>query len=173
MRRFNTRRVALLGMHFALAMVLSFVESGLAPLLGLPPGVKLGLANVVVMYALLFLGKRDALILIVLKSAFAFLSRGVMSAVLSLTGGLLSFGVLLLLCACKQQKEYIILSVSSAVAHNMGQLLAIRFLFTVSQYTLYYLPVLLVSGVVMGTVTAFTLKAVLPALEKLGLHQRK
>ena len=53
-RREQTRRVALLGMLFALAMVLSWLEGLVTPLLGLPPGVKPGLANIVVMYALLF-----------------------------------------------------------------------------------------------------------------------
>ena len=56
LRNEKTRRVALMGLLFALSVVLSFLEGTLTPLLGLPPGVKLGLANVVVMYALFFLG---------------------------------------------------------------------------------------------------------------------
>ena len=58
LRNEKTRRVALMGLLFALSVVLSFLEGTLTPLLGLPPGVKLGLANVVVMYALFFLGQR-------------------------------------------------------------------------------------------------------------------
>lgn len=57
LRNEKTRRVALMGLLFALSVVLSFLEGTLTPLLGLPPGVKLGLANVVVMYALFFLGR--------------------------------------------------------------------------------------------------------------------
>ncbi|MEG2672808.1 MAG: Gx transporter family protein, partial [Ruthenibacterium sp.] len=90
MKQTNTRRTALLGMLFALAMVLSFLEGSLVPLLGLPPGVKLGLANVVVMYALFFLGKADAGMLVVLKSAFSFFTRGASAGALSLAGGVLS-----------------------------------------------------------------------------------
>ena len=60
LRNEKTRRVALMGLLFALSVVLSFLEGTLTPLLGLPPGVKLGLANVVVMYALFFLGRGSA-----------------------------------------------------------------------------------------------------------------
>lgn len=52
MRNNKTRQVALSGLLFALAMALSFMESAITPLLGLIPGVKIGLANIVVMYAL-------------------------------------------------------------------------------------------------------------------------
>lgn len=166
-RNGKAKKIALLGMLFALAMVLSFVESFLTPFFGLPPGVKLGLANVVVMYAVLCLGKRAALALVVLKAGFGFLTRGAMAGALSLTGGLLSLLVLIALCAMGQKKEYFILSVSGALAHNCGQLLAIRFFFTASHYTLYYAPVLLIAGLLMGAGTALTLKAVMPALERL------
>ena len=169
MKKTNTKRIALIGMLFALAMVLSFLESTLSPLLGLPPGVKLGLANVVVMYALFFLGKRDAVLLAVLKAGFAFFTRGATAAVLSLTGGLLSVGIMALLTLFKNRPSLFILSVCGAVAHNFGQLIALNFVFTQSIYTFYYAPVLLISGLVMGAGTSTSLKLLLPALEKLGL----
>lgn len=164
----KTSRVALLGLLFALTAVLSFLESLLLPFLGLPPGVKPGLANTVVMFALLFLDRRSALILVLLKSLFVLVCRGAVAGLLSCSGGLLSLGVMLLLCGRKSSR--FILSVSGAIAHNFGQLLAMRLLLR-SAYTLYYLPVLLVSGLVMGAATAGCLRAILPALEKLGLAQ--
>ncbi|MEG1447167.1 MAG: Gx transporter family protein [Ruthenibacterium sp.] len=169
MKQTNTRRTALLGMLFALAMVLSFLEGSLVPLLGLPPGVKLGLANVVVMYALFFLGKADAGMLVVLKSAFSFFTRGASAGALSLAGGVLSLLVMLLLRRMKHTPSLFILSVSGAIAHNFGQLLMLQVLFTQSVYTFYYAPVLLISGLVMGSITAVSLKALIPALEKLNL----
>ena len=63
-------------MLFALAIALSYLESLVSPLLGLMPAIKLGLSNIVVMYALLFLRTRTALLLVVLKALFAFLTRG-------------------------------------------------------------------------------------------------
>ena len=76
LRNEKTRRVALMGLLFALSVVLSFLEGTLTPLLGLPPGVKLGLANVVVMYALFFLGRGSAFTLVLLKSYCVLLTRG-------------------------------------------------------------------------------------------------
>ena len=84
LRNEKTRRVALMGLLFALSVVLSFLEGTLTPLLGLPPGVKLGLANVVVMYALFFLGRGSAFTLVLLKSFFVLLTRGAMAGALSL-----------------------------------------------------------------------------------------
>ena len=71
----KTRRIALSGLLFALAMALSFIE-GTLTIPGLLPGMKLGLANIVVMYALFFMGPRQALVLDVLKALFVFLVSG-------------------------------------------------------------------------------------------------
>ena len=91
------RKTALLGVLFALAAVLSLGEGALAPALGLPPGVKPGLANTVVMFALLFLGLPQAACLAVLKALLALLARGAVAGALSLCGGLFSVGVMWLL----------------------------------------------------------------------------
>ena len=68
MRSQKSREVAWTGMLFALAIALSFLESAITPLLGLMPAMKLGLSNLVVMYALLFLNTRTAAELVLLKA---------------------------------------------------------------------------------------------------------
>ena len=70
----KTHEIALSGLLFALAMALSFIEGTLV-IPGLAPGMKLGLANIVVMYALFFMGARQALYLDLLKALFVFLVR--------------------------------------------------------------------------------------------------
>ena len=95
-----------MGLLFALSVVLSFLEGTLTPLLGLPPGVKLGLANVVVMYALFFLGRGSAFTLVLLKSFFVLLTRGAMAGALSLGGGLLSLGVMAVLCLFRSRPDH-------------------------------------------------------------------
>ena len=77
----KTHEIALSGLLFALAMALSFIEGTL---------VILGLANIVVMYALFFMGARQALYLDLLKALFVFLVSGWTAGFLSLCGGLLS-----------------------------------------------------------------------------------
>ena len=89
-RNYNkTHSIALSGLLFALAMALSFIEGTLV-IPGLLPGMKLGLANIVVMYALFFMGPKQALVLDVLKAFFVFLVSGWTAGFLSLCGGLLS-----------------------------------------------------------------------------------
>ena len=96
MRGQKSRRAAQLGMLFALAIALSFAESAIAPLLGLMPAIKLGLSNIVVMYALLGLGRKQAAALAVLKALFAFLTRGFTAGALSFLGGACSLAVMML-----------------------------------------------------------------------------
>ena len=86
MRNRTARTVARTGMLFALAIALSYLESLVTPLLGLMPAMKLGLANLVVMYALLFVRRRDAAALVLLKALFALLTRGATAGFLSLCG---------------------------------------------------------------------------------------
>lgn len=171
MRNNMVRRVALTGVLFALAMGLSFLENAIAPLLGLPPGVKPGLANVVVMVSLFLLTRREAVFLVVLKAGFNLLYRGVTAGIISLVGGLVSVIIMILLLLPKRQPSVLIVSVAGALGHNLGQFLAVRLL--LGPAFIYYLPVLLISGVVMGSITAALLRVLLPALQKAGLHRQK
>ena len=172
MRNTKARQVAFGGMLFALAIVLSLVEGMVTPLLGLPPGIKIGLANIVVMYALFFLGRGQALSLVLLKSFFVLLTRGASAGALSLAGGLLSLAVMLLLTLSpKHQPSYFILSVAGAVSHNLGQLLMAS-LWLQTAFSLAYAPVLILSGIGMGALTAVSLRLLLPALEKAGVAIR-
>ena len=164
MRSKKAHEVALSGLLFALAIVLSMAESAITPLLGLAPGVKIGLANIVVMYAVFFMGARQALLLVVLKALFTLLTRGPVA-------GLLSLGVMWALYHLPHRPTWFIVSVCGAVAHNLGQLAGASVVLS-SRLALGYAPVLLVSGLAMGGVTAASLSALLPALEKMGYRGR-
>lgn len=170
MRNKKAQNVALLGVLFALAMALSFCESGIAPLLGLMPAMKLGLSNIVVMYALLFLSKKQAILLVVLKASFALLTRGATAGFLSLCGGGLSWCVMALLLFVPLPVTGYIFSVCGALAHNIGQLFGAAWLLS-DQMALSYAPVLLTVGVGVGSVTYAVSKAVFPALQKTGVTE--
>lgn len=168
----KTRRIALSGLLFALAMALSFIE-GTLTIPGLLPGMKLGLANIVVMYALFFMGPRQALVLDVLKALFVFLVSGFTAGLLSLCGGLLSLLVMwVLYYKLPFRPTWFILSVCGALSHNIGQLLGAGLILS-SAMSLYYAPVMLVLGLVMGALTSLTLRAILPALGRLGCSTRE
>ena len=162
----DTRRLVLTGMLFAIALVLSVVEDFFPPLPIPVPGVKFGLSNIAVMYALFFLKRSQAYTLAVLKSAFVLITRGLIAAALSFSGGILSLTVMLfLMILFKDKVTYLILSIFGAIAHNIGQLITITIIYS-GMYLWAYLPVLLVSGAAAGIITAVLLKAVLPALSK-------
>jgi len=166
----KVRQIANIGMLLALAVALTAAEHALPPLPFLPPGVKLGLSNIAVMYGAFCIGRTAAATLTVLKSLFVFLTRGAVAGALSLCGGLVSVGVILLLLFCFREKiSYAAVSVTGAVAHNLGQY-AMASLLLSAPYFAAYLPVLLVSGVVMGIVTGTLLRVVMPALRQLTIN---
>lgn len=164
----KTKTLVLTSLLFAIALVLAVVENSLPPLPFAVPGVKLGLSNVAVMYALFFLHKRQAFAIAVLKALFVAITRGFVAGLLSLSGGILSLFVMsLLLWIFKDKISYFILSVFGAVFHNIGQFAVISFIYT-SVYLWVYLPVLLISGVVAGIATSALLKLILPAFKRLA-----
>lgn len=161
--------MVLTALLFAIALVLSMIEGMLPPIMLSVPGVKLGLSNIAVMYALFFLGKREAYTIAILKAVFVLLVRSPISALLSLSGGILSVTVMIVLMAIFKEKiSYLILSVFGAVFHNIGQLFAVSLVYT-SIYIWSYMPVLLITGIATGTATSILLKFILPAFKKLGL----
>jgi len=161
-------RVAFSGLLLALSIALSFLEGTLPALPMLPPGVKLGLSNIVTMYAVFFLGARQALCIAVLKSCFVFLTRGATGAFLSLLGGLLSVAAMALLRKVSGLSALFV-SIGGAVMHNFGQLLGAVLLLG-DRKALYYTPVLILSGIAAGILTGCLLRFVMPALRRLDRH---
>ena len=167
----KTKRICFMGLMFAAAVTLSYLE-GLVSVPGLPPGVKLGLSNIVTMYCVFFLGAKDGYTIAVLKAFSVFLTRGPTGAFLSFLGGILSVTVMLLLIRIpKKPLSYLVISVFGAISHNLGQLIGSSMM-TGTGFTMYYFPVLLFSGLGMGVVTGIVLKTVLPAVEKLDHRLR-
>ena len=159
-------RLVLTGLLFAAAIVLSLVEDSLQ--LPVPaPGVKLGLSNIIVMYALFFLGKREAYCVAVLKALFVFITRGPIACLLSLSGGILSItAIVLLILIFKDKLSYLTAGMAGAIFHNFGQLIAVSVIYT-DLLAIVHLPVLLISGVIAGIATSTLLRVFLPAFKKL------
>ena len=163
-RNRKVKRLALMGLLFALAMALSFLESLLPAL-----PIRLGLSNIVTMYALFVLGPVSGYTIAVLKSLFVLLTRGAVAAAMSASGGIASVTVMLLLSLLPGiRRQYLLLSVFGGAAHNVGQLIAARFIIS-NQYVWYYLPVLLAAGLLMGAITGMALRVVMPYLDRLSL----
>ena len=149
----KTRRLTTLALLTAGAMILSYVESML-PSLGIP-GVKMGLANIAVIFALYRLGWKEAMGISLVRVFMVSMLFGSMGALLySLAGAALSLGVMALLKHTDRFSETGV-SVAGGVAHNAGQILvAIALLGNVK--LAYYYPILVLSGVAGGILTGLT-----------------
>lgn len=146
----ETKRLVLLAMLTAVAMILSYVES-LLPSVGIP-GVKMGLANIAVIFALFRFGWKEAAALSLVRVVLVSLLFGSVSAMLySLAGAVLSLAVMALLRRIDRFST-VGVSVAGGVAHNAGQILMAMLILQTKQL-LGYLPVLAVSGIAGGVLT--------------------
>lgn len=168
----RTRKLALLGILAAQALALAFLENLIPAIPGLPPGAKPGLANIVTMFTASVMGFWSAMAITVIKSLFALITRGFTAFCMSLTGGVLSTIVMVLLLRWKKNPFGILgVSILSAIMFNAGQLaVACIMLYGTKGLVQTYGPLLLVFGIVAGALTGTILKLVLPALEKESRH---
>lgn len=142
------QKIARLAVLTALALALSAIER-LIPVPVAVPGVKLGLANLVTVLALYLLGAREALTISALRVVLAgFLFGSFSSLLYALSGALLSFGAMALL---KKTGAFSVIGVSVAggVFHNVAQI-TIAALIVKTLELSYYLPVLMLSGIITG-----------------------
>ena len=149
-RRWSASVVAKLGLLTAVAIVLGYFEY-LLPVTGIP-GVKLGLANTVLLYALYLIDVPSAILLMFLKVGLSGLLFGGPAAMLySLAGGVLSLVVMIL---ARKSKGLSIVGVSvlGAVSHNVAQMVVACFVVE-TRAILAYLPILLFAAAVTGTLT--------------------
>ena len=159
----ETRKIARMGLLVALSMILSYVES-LIPAFVAVPGVKVGLANIVVIFALYTLGPIEALTVSLLRVILSsFLFGSVLSLLYSLSGALLSLGGMILTKKVKIFSTTAV-SVTGGVLHNVGQIL-VACLVLETDVLLYYLPVLILSGVITGAIIGIIASLVIKRLE--------
>ena len=144
------KRIPLVGLFVALAFVLSYLEYCIPFSIGIP-GVKLGFANIVVIVALFVLKPSDAFFIQLIRIVLAGLTFGSLSSMLyALAGGIGSYVVMVLLIKTKWFSPTGI-SVAGGISHNIFQLFVACFILETSQL-FYYLPILLLSGTIAGTV---------------------
>ena len=163
----KTKSIATFGMLIALAFILSYIES-IIPMPVAIPGIKLGLANLVVLTALYTMGPKEAFVLSLIRIILVGFTFGSPSTMLfSLAGGLLSWFLMVML---RKIKSFSIVGVSVAggIAHNVGQILTA--IWVVDNATiLYYLPFLLISGVVTGAVIGIVGSMIVNSIKKFRL----
>lgn len=159
------RKSAYLGLLMAMALILSYVENLISFQPGIP-GMKMGLANLAVLVCLYLFGWKDAVFLTLTKAVVSgFLFGSLFTVVYSLAGAAISALAMGLL---KKSNLFHIPVVSAVggVMHNMGQLLVA--VFVVENYSVfYYMPALILAGLLTGIVIGIVAVLVLPYIQKI------
>jgi len=151
--KLTTKQLTVCALLTAMALALSYLENLFPLSLAIPlPGVKLGLANIVTVFALYALGAEQALLILLARCFLGSLFAGNMNALLfSLFGGLCALGTMTVLSRLRGLSVYGI-SVGGAAAHNCGQIAA-AVLTLGNAAPLYYLPLLLAVSLLTGGLT--------------------
>ena len=142
------KKTAYLGVMLALALICSYVEVLIPIPIGIP-GIKLGLANIVIVFAMYSMGIKEAVVLSIMRVTISgFMFGNVIAIAYSLSGGLLSLLIMFLL---KKTDKLSVISVSIAggIFHNIGQMIIATILVD-NYYVLYYVPVLMIAGFITG-----------------------
>ena len=160
----KTKKVAFLGLFISLAMILSYIESQIPALVAVP-GVKVGLPNIVMVLLLYKIGAKETVTVSIIRILLVSLLFGnVQTLTFSIAGAVLSLlGMILLkktdLFSC------ITVSIMGGILHNVGQIIA-ACLWTGTAEIAYYLPVLLISGILAGAVIGIIAGILVKRLEK-------
>ena len=146
----KTKKVAMLGLTIALAMIMSYIEA-LVPLSFAVPGIKMGLANIVIIFVLYKIGTKEAILVSLIRVILvSLLFSNVMAMAYSIAGAVLSLSVMWLLK--KTDKfSFVGVSIAGGIMHNVGQIIMAVILLGTEQIALY-LPVLIITGTATGVV---------------------
>lgn len=147
--REKTKRLAFLGLATALAMVFSYIEAILPPIWSAVPGIKVGLANIIIIFLLYRMSFKEAAVVSFIRILLtALLFGNVMTMAYSVAGAVLSLATMALL---KKWDVFSMTGVSIAggVTHNLGQILVAMFVLQTREIA-YYMIILAITGTVAG-----------------------
>ena len=163
----KTKKVAMLGLTVALAMIMSYIEA-LVPLSFAVPGIKMGLANIVIIFVLYKIGTKEAILVSLIRVILvSLLFSNVMAMAYSIAGAVLSLSVMWLLK--KTDKfSFVGVSIAGGIMHNVGQIIMAVILLGTEQIALY-LPVLIITGTATGVVIGIVSGLVINRFRKIKI----
>lgn len=169
----KTRNLTQIALLTAMALVIFVVEAQI-PLPVPVPGIKLGLSNVITLFALWTLGRREAGLVLLARIILGSVVTGrLMAMAYSISGGVLCFLLMALMMPLFSQRQIWILSIFGAMAHNVGQLAMAVIITGTPSIILPLGPILLLSGIITGLFTGLCAQAVILRLQdsqKAGRH---
>jgi len=147
----------------AIALTIFVAEAQLPPLI--LPGMKLGLANIVTVWAMFSLGPRDTLLILLSRILLGAMFAGLSTLPYSLAGGLACYLLMVLLRNVLTERQLWVCGAFGAAAHNLGQMVAAVIIARTPQLVVY-LPVLLALGILAGAFTGLAAQFLLARVGK-------
>lgn len=164
----NNRNIGYLARNAMLTTValIIFVVEAQIPSLVPVPGVKLGLANIITVYAMFCCGARDTFLILLCRIVLGSIFCGqMMSFMYSLCGGIFCYLIMLVMRQLVTERQIWVCSVVGAIFHNLGQI-TVAVIITHTLAIISYLPVLLVSGIISGTFTGICSQLVVNRMKR-------
>lgn len=155
------KKITRLSMLLALSVVLSIIESSIPIIGGIIPGVKLGLANTVVIFVIYMYGFKEAIFLSLMRVfLIGILKTGLFNILFcfSLSGALLSV-IFMYLCKRFTKLSIVGVSIIGAITHSVGQIIIAILVLNI--YIIFYLPYLLIFSIPTGIIVGLVAKEVL------------
>ncbi len=160
----KAKRITLLSLFCALAMIMSYLES-LIPL-PLPFGIKVGLPNIIIVFILYRVGALSAFAVSIVRVILVSLLFGnALSLLYSLAGAVLSLTLMIILKSIKSFST-VGVSVIGGIAHNAGQIIVACIVMDTAQIS-YYLPILAIAGTVAGVLVGIAGNLLITKIRKI------
>lgn len=148
----NVKKATQLALLTAVALVLFLVELQIPQIIPVP-GVKVGLANIVTVFVVFFIGGKEAAAVLFCRIFLGAIFSGNFSSILySGAGGLFAFGATVGIRRFLHRRQIWMAGVLGAVAHSIGQM-AMAMLITGTKSLILYLPVMICISVLTGIFT--------------------
>ncbi|HEY5585861.1 MAG TPA: Gx transporter family protein [Ruminiclostridium sp.] len=163
------KKIVILAVLAAQALVLSIIESWIPIPIGIP-GIKLGLANIITIIVLIFFSLSDAMIIILIRCILSSLFMGgPVIFMFSICGGILSAIIMWILLKSVQKWFSLVgISIIGSIVHNIAQI-AVACLIMNDLSVATYLPVLLISGIIMGCFVGYCSTFLVSAIKRLNI----
>ena len=163
----TTKKLTTMALLTAFALIIFIIELQIPPLVPIA-GVKLGLANIITLFAIFVLNRKETLCILLVRIILGSVLSGRMVAMMySLCGGLLCFAAISVLkIFIRDEKHMWIYGVIGAIFHNIGQIIA-AMIITKTIYIVSYLPILIISGIITGIFTGFATQFLLKQFKKI------
>lgn len=163
----DIKKIARMALLTTAALIIFMVEAQIPSPIPIP-GIKLGLANIVTVYAMFALSPGQTLAILVCRVFLGSVFSGqLMTLFYSMGGGLLCWLIMLLLRRILSKKQLWVAGVFGAIFHNIGQII-VAILLTRTPGLVAYLPILMVSGVLTGAFTGLCAQFLLARLDQIG-----